>query len=370
MKVYGDTLFAGIASSGTIRGELVYPEWYTPIQEFAPQDCVASINGIIDKFDALVATGNREAVNTFKSLFGLSSVTDDRDFAQTIAFPIGGPMNYPTSTWQELGWDPSFGSDDFWNFCNNVTNLYAPENITANDYILSNYTNGEPWTNLGNYANYVSKYVTDVYCPSPDLLNTPTCFGTQNQTYYADTTNSATRSYLYSSCTESGTYQAAPETGPSLLSRVVKADYTQQWCNWAFPPGKFNSIDPNGPNLTWYNKYSINYPDGSFDFKADRLAMVDGAQDVWLDQCYHSRRAPLRTTTDLTLHPELLISGSGHHWDSYGIGDINAEPQFIRNAHLWEIRTVARWLRYFPSWKPKSKKRSSLPIKKASVQRV
>ena len=333
---------------------------YSPIQQLAPQDCVSSINGIIDKFDALVALGARDAVDQFKSLFGLASLTDDRDFAQTIAFPIGGPFFYPTNTWQELGWDPSFGSDDFWHFCTNVTNLYAPESITAVDYALSNYTNGEPWTNLGNYVYYVKNFVVDQHCPSEELINTPTCFGTQNITYWADSSNTMDRSYLYSACTESGTYQAAPETGPSLLSRVIKGDYTQQWCSWAFPPGKYNSIPASGPNVTWYNMYSDSddpsNPYGSFDFHADRLAFVSGSQDVWLDLCYHAHQGPLRTSSDL--HPELLITGAGHHWDSYGIGDIAAEPQFIRNAHLFEIRSVERWLRTFGSWKAEKLKRA------------
>lgn len=64
--------------------------------------------------------------------------------------------------------------------------------------------------------------------------------------------------------------------------------------------------------------------------------------DVWLDLCYHSHLAPLRTSSDL--HPELLLAGAGHHWDSYGILNVSAEPLFIQQAHLWEIRTVQKWL--------------------------
>ena len=37
---------------------------------------------------------------------------------------------------------------------------------------------------------------------------------------------------------------------------------------------------------------------------------------------------------------------------SYGILDVAAEPQFIRETHYWEIRTVQRWLREFKQWKP------------------
>ena len=177
LKQYPDILFGGIASSAVIHPVLEYSQWYNPIQKYAPQDCVASINAIVDNFDQLLDAGDRDAVNTFKSLFGLEALVDDRDFAMTIAFPIGGPMNYPTETWQEIVWGPD-GSDDFWNFCTNVTNLYAPENITQQDYALANYTNGKPWTNLGNYANYV-KQVVLAYCPSGDYGNTE-CFNTQN----------------------------------------------------------------------------------------------------------------------------------------------------------------------------------------------
>lgn len=60
---------------------------YNPIQRLAPQDCVASINGIIDKFDALVSANNTRAIKEFKTLFGLEALTDNRDFAMTIAFP-------------------------------------------------------------------------------------------------------------------------------------------------------------------------------------------------------------------------------------------------------------------------------------------
>lgn len=89
---------------------------------------------------------------------------------------------------------------------------------------------------------------------------------------------------------------------------------------------------------------------GAFNFSADRLAFIDGDQDVWNDLCYHSNFAPSRTETS-DLHPEYLITGAGHHWDSYGILDVEAEPQFIREAHKWEIKTVKKWLRKFDEWK-------------------
>ena len=222
-----------------------------------------------------------------------------RSTARDVADPTD-----PTNTWQELCWNDECGAEDFFDFCRNVTNLDAPASTTAVDHELANYTGGLPWTNLGNYANYVKNVVLP-YCPDGDYDSTA-CFGTQNQSYWADVSNNDGRSYLYSMCVESGAYQTAPESGPSLVSRVLQVDYTQQWCNWAFPKGKYNSIPPT-PDLDYWNVY------GGFNLSADRLAFVDGSSDVWNQICYHSKFAPQRYQTDL--HPELLINGAGHHWD-------------------------------------------------------
>lgn len=345
IKVYGDVLYGGIAASAPISVPVGYPEWYNPIQKYAPQDCVTRINKIIDNFDLLIASNQTKAIKEFKALFGFEALTDHRDFAAAIADPIGNPGFYKSNTWQELNWNSTYGPRDFFYFCGNVSSIDAPEEITQVDYALANYTNGEPWTGLGSYANYIKKYTRQL-CPSGDY-NSNECWGTQNASAWADVTNSVTRSYLYTSCIEQGAYIDAPKEGPTLLSRVVDTSYEQQWCTWAFPPGHSNSIPP-GPDVEAYNGF------GGFNFSADRLAFIDGDQDVWNGLCYHSEFAPPRTvSTDL--HPELLITGAGHHWDSYGILDVEAEPQFIREAHLWEIKTVKKWLRDFAGWK-KSRK--------------
>ena len=206
---------------------------------------------------------------------------------------------------------------------------------------MAKYTDNEPWTNLGNYANYVKKYLIPLCDGAP--IDSSECFSTQNVSFWADPTNTADRSYLYTSCIEMGDYQTATRTGPSLISRIIQVNYTQQWCNWSFPPGKCNSI-PSTPDLEQINKY------GGYNVIADRLAHVDGDQDPWRDVSFHSTDVPERLTPNATeayLHPQLLIAGAGHHWDSYALPDINDEPQFIRNAHLWEIRIVQEWLRQF-----------------------
>lgn len=180
VKTYPDLIYGGIAASGVTHVAVEYPEWYDPIQKFAPQDCVASINGVVDKFDALVAANNSAAVAEVKAVFGLEALADDRDFAKTIAYPLGGPFDYPTETWQELIWTDQ--QAQFWEFCTAVTDLDAPANVTAVDTQLAKYSNGTAWENLGNYANYIKEVILPT-CPSGNYAGGE-CFGAGNGTFW------------------------------------------------------------------------------------------------------------------------------------------------------------------------------------------
>ena len=106
--------------------------------------------------------------------------------------------------------------------------------------------------------------------------------------------------------------------------------------------GKYNTI-PTSPNLDNWNRY------GGFNLRADRLLFIDGSADVWRDLTYHSTFAPQRYWSEL--HPEYLINGAGHIWDIWSEGDVATEPQFVREAHYFQMRTVERWLNDFGSWK-------------------
>lgn len=352
MKTYNSLFAGGIGSSATAYATLEYPQWYDPILKFGPSDCIPRIVDIVDKIDDVIDSGNQAAIQELKEVFGLGALKNIGDFAQTISYPsmyslelrlyfadclaVGGPMFYPTNTWQELNWVPSRSAEDFYEFCSNVTNPSPPSSVQAIDSQLSEYTQGESWTGLGSYATYVKATLIPL-CTTGNIDSTDEgCYGTQNASHWAATANSGDRSYLYTTCTEMGAYITAPRHGPSLISRVLQVPYTQQWCDWAFPPGQHNRIPPT-PNLEETNKY------GGYNIQAPKLARIDGGVDVWLDLCYHSHFAnTIRISSDE--YPSYLIAGGGHHWDSTGIGNITAEPDYIREAHLWEIRTVKRWI--------------------------
>lgn len=74
---------------------------YYNIQKYAPQDCVKTIENIVDKYvvflsliiselnqfriDQVIATNNTAATTELKKVFGLETLQDIRDFALTVA---------------------------------------------------------------------------------------------------------------------------------------------------------------------------------------------------------------------------------------------------------------------------------------------
>ena len=99
LKEYGGdngVLWAGIAASGVTQAVLEYPQWYAPIQKYAPQDCIASINAIVQKIDTVFATGDRALIRKMKAVFGMELLAD-QDFAQAVAFP--SECLFPCTSW-------------------------------------------------------------------------------------------------------------------------------------------------------------------------------------------------------------------------------------------------------------------------------
>jgi len=117
----------------------------------------------------------------------------------TIAFTLSGPMSYPANTWHELSW-VTFGSNDFFDFCSNVTNIDTLANIPP--LIARDRNTPAPISWFGGYAVYL-KDVVKPGCASGDYNNS-LCFGTLNASFWVDTASSASRSYRYLICIEQG----------------------------------------------------------------------------------------------------------------------------------------------------------------------
>lgn len=87
LKTYNSLFAGGIGSSATTYTKLEYPEWYNPILKLGPSDCVSRIISIVDKIDQIIDSGDQEAIGELKRAFGLSTLQNIGDFAQTISYP-------------------------------------------------------------------------------------------------------------------------------------------------------------------------------------------------------------------------------------------------------------------------------------------
>jgi hypothetical protein len=87
MKAYNSLFAGGIGSSATTYTKLEYPEWYNPIIKLGPADCIARIVDIVDKIDQVIDSGDPVAIAELKGVFGLGTLQNIGDFAQTISYP-------------------------------------------------------------------------------------------------------------------------------------------------------------------------------------------------------------------------------------------------------------------------------------------
>jgi hypothetical protein len=112
--LYPEIVYGAIASSGeelplhVVRGGslilhsskavthafIEYWEYMDTIRISADQSCMARLESAISHIDAILATGNRFAIRTLKSLFGVQDLEHDEDFASLISVRSSHQFEY------------------------------------------------------------------------------------------------------------------------------------------------------------------------------------------------------------------------------------------------------------------------------------
>lgn len=78
------------------HAQIVFPQYFDPIQEYAPAECIAAVQESVKAID--IALSMPEPVpSVLKGLFGLKGLEND-DFADVLHSPFGA--------WQAKNWDP------------------------------------------------------------------------------------------------------------------------------------------------------------------------------------------------------------------------------------------------------------------------
>ncbi|QSZ29294.1 hypothetical protein DSL72_003807 [Monilinia vaccinii-corymbosi] len=349
-KLYPDTFWGTIASSGVVEAIYDYWQYYEPIRVYADQKCVKNIQLIVNSMDNIVIGQKDDTalVQELKTAWGLPNVTYSDDFMATLNLGLG--------LWQSRNWDPKVGGAlEFDQYCGNLTSseLFYPSLKASTTEVQKLLTKGGygsqldsltiPYLNwIGWLTNYISEHYGD--CST----NQDGCFTTHNFTYYTQDDASQTwRAWPYQYCTEWGFFQPGA-TGPAdqlpLASRTIDLAYNGIICEHAFNI----TTPPDIERINRYGGFSISYP---------RLAFVDGEQDPWRPATPHASPfiPTVQNRTSTISEPFILIEGGVHHWDENGVAanEVTADfpPQVIKDVQRQEIEFVKAWMEEWKSEK-------------------
>ncbi|KAI9896956.1 hypothetical protein N3K66_007978 [Trichothecium roseum] len=335
---YPDVFFGAVSSSGVPEAIWDYWQYFEAARLFAPGECSNVTGKVVHVVDSiLLDDAHADLKGQLKDVFGMSGVTDDKDFASGIA---GGIYEL-----QSYNWDPELSSDGFFRYCDAVqqtTNQYpglegkrdaVKELVTA-----AGYEGDELNILTEQMLNYIGTLGRSLAACTGDQNE---CFGTSDVHLLADDDLSQTwRLWAYQVCTEWGFLQTgsgAPDDILPMISRAVDLEYSSRQCREAF-----DLTEPANTDLV--NKY------GGHDIAYDRLAFVDGEWDPWRAAGVHAVGLPEREST--TSRPMILIDDAVHHWDENGITDDQVTPDFpppaVKEAKDQIREFILEWLK---EWK-------------------
>ncbi|KAM3418247.1 hypothetical protein BST61_g4248 [Cercospora zeina] len=333
--IYPDVFWGSISSSGVTKAIWDNWQYFVPIAEYAPSDCISVQRKLANFVDGIICERNdTDLSGQLKTVFGLEGLQYDDDFAQAVTVnPLGG--------WQNLNWEPDAGSNAFYEYCDNITStevLYPDieSRRSAVESLIKESGSPADATQILNIIGYFNATQLQDQRDSNDTIEQH--FGTHNETYYAQTSISEAsfKSWPYQYCTEWGylpTANTPSEFGPPLVSRTMTIEYLSIVCKLAF-----NITDP--PNVDIINQY------GGYDISYPRLAIVDGAWDPWRPATPHAFEFGAKNRTSTASEPFILISEAIHHWDENGLlpGETIVPPARILDTQRRLVEAVESWM--------------------------
>ena len=326
-----------ISSSGVT--EAIYDFWnyYSPVAQFGPPDCILTTQKLTNVVDNILINmaNDGSLISELKSAFGLGNLTYNTDFANVLSDGVGG--------WQSRNWDPAVDDPSFVQYCGNVSSnetLYpVSTSLTASveDIIVKGGYGNQPYL-VNRMLNYIGWIESTQVAPCVGGGESADgCFSTHNQTFYSqDDITQTWRSWPYQYCTQWGFLQTGsgvPQGVLPLISRTIDLTYESIICRDAFGL----QSPPNTSIINAYGGYNISY---------SRLAFIDGQADPWRGATPHADQAPPRSSS--TDQPFELIRGGVHHWDENGVfpneTNGNLPPGPVLQTQLDEAAFVSAWL--------------------------
>ena len=272
-------------------------------------------------------------------MFGLESVEHNNDFMAALEW----------APWLWQG-NQFYETTGFYTWCDYVENsvnqtdaskLPGPEGVGLQKA-------------LEGYAKWGKEYYFPDFCQEEygyfgGGLNIE-CFNTYNKSnpIFTDMSlsNTADRQWVWMTCNEPFGYwqDGAPANRPTLVSRLVDAEYWIRQCNLYFPPG------PNGEKFGINNgktEADVNAYTGGWDItNSTRLQYTNGGFDPWREAGVSSDLrpgGPLQSTKQV---PVRVVPGGFHTSDLVTEnGVVNAGCKAVIDA---DVKQLVTWVNEWP----------------------
>ena len=342
------TFWAYHASSAPVEAVNDYWGYFKPVQLGMPANCSKDVSLVIDHLDRTFTNGSASEIANLKAMFQMQGLhsTD-----------VGAALENGPWLWQ--GNQFYTGYSAFYQWCDYVENALTTSTNGTTD-VPTNVTAGPEGVGLQKalegYALWWNTVQLPGYCEGygygsfTGRLNTD-CLDTYNASnpLFTDVSlsNTADRQWVWMTCNEPFGYwqDGAPTTRPTIVSRLVTADYWIRQCYLYFPDG------PDGQTFgiaQGKTESDVNAYTGGWDIASNstRLQFTNGGWDPWREATISSDLRPGGPVPSTSSAPVNIVPGGFHTSDLVTEnGAVNASCQAVIDK---EIQQLADWVREWP----------------------
>ncbi|KAK0733165.1 serine carboxypeptidase S28-domain-containing protein [Lasiosphaeria miniovina] len=392
------TIWAYHGTSGVVEAIGDFWQYFVPVQEATPQNCSRDLSATIDSIDLVLKLGTPKQKHDLKQKFLLTDLTD-ADFASALEY---GPWSWQSSQFYST---TTQGFNPYYQFCDYIENVWPnstnpvpgakgvgvakalegyakwfkevelPGSRSSLRRALSELRNADAtvfalYSLRGWRVCRVAGHLQHGLLSEPErvqprlprldcrqLFQPPVELAALQRAVRASQirpldseANHSLRSFEY-------WQDGAPVGRPTIVSRLVTADYWRQQCNLWFP----RSQGGGGVGIAQGKRANdVNRWTGGWSAtKTKRLMYANGGLDPWRDSTVSSifrPGGPLKSTEQL---PVRVIAGGMHCSDLYGPNwGVNPGVQQIVNDEVANIKT---WIAEFYELNNKSERSEPRP---------
>jgi len=340
--LYPGLYWGSISSSGVTEAIYDYWQYYEPIREYGPPECISTQQKLINVIDTIFQKNDSEMIGELKTAFGVQGLVSDDDAA--------GVMSQGFQGWQSLDWNTKRKYTQFGEYCDNITSddvQYSTTESLAST--VQSFVEASRWSNesstltnrMLNMIGFTNETFIAGSCGEESISQCWSYTNASAEMYTVKTIRNYSHiPWAHQCCTQWGymlTGSGVPADKLPLISRLLTLEYRSLFCKYLF-----NITTP--PDTEAINKY------GGFNISYPRLAIIGGEQDPWRPATPLAELdVPDRLNTTSTAdQPVILVEDAVHCWDATGSFPNKTTwtlpPQPVRDAQAEIVQFVQEWM--------------------------